>query len=78
MNHTPWSDLSFKRPAHQVHPPPTDKPPQKGKVSFEMLQKQEGFEEEKRVFKKEFKESINPPVGKGKVWFFWQPAFNLP
>ena len=48
-NHAPSTDLSFKRPAHQVHPPPTDKPPQKGKVSFEMLQKQEAFEDEKRL-----------------------------
>ena len=71
-NHTPWTELSFKRPAHQAHPPPTDKPPQEGKVSFEMLQKQEAFEEEKRLKKKkkkEFKENINPPVGKEKVVF---------
>ena len=45
-----------------------------------MLQKQEAFEEEKSLKKKkkEFKENINPPVGKEKVWFFWQPAFNIP
>ena len=38
-----------------------------------MLQKQEAFEEEKRLKKKkkkkEFKENINPPVGKEKVVF---------
>ena len=30
--------LSSKRPAHEVCPPPTDKPQREGKVSFEILQ----------------------------------------
>lgn len=44
------AQLSSTTPAHQVLPPPTDEPPQKGKVSFEILQKQEAFEEEKAFF----------------------------
>lgn len=82
--------LGLKRPAYTVHAPPTDKASMKKKShlkycskkkkSFLKYCRQNAFEERLLFllfFFKGFRESTNPPLGRGTAWFFWQPAFTF-